>query len=78
MSQPPSRTCASATPAILGRLDAFLPAMRAANADLHQQQSQDPTSGSIEAEVDPDTQHIEMVCRIPHHGLLPAALSESC
>ena len=46
--------------ALLGRLAAFLPAMKAANAELEAQHANDPASVSIEHLEDPHAQHIEM------------------
>ena len=46
--------------ALLGRLAAFLPAMKTANAELEAQHANDPASVSIEHLEDPHAQHIEM------------------
>lgn len=48
-------------PAVLGRLVAFLPKMRAANDALAKQCASDPTVVDIEYLEDPDDLHIEMV-----------------
>lgn len=55
-----SVTAPPARPSILDRLEAFLPAMRASNADLERRVAADPLSVSVEHLDDPEEQHIEM------------------
>lgn len=47
--------------AVLDRLDAFLPSLRAANEDLECKAATDPSSVDMEHIEDPEAQHIEMV-----------------
>jgi CHAD domain-containing protein len=56
--------------AVLARLEAFLPTMRAANDELSELHASDPASADIEHLSDPDAPHIEMVSHAPSHMLL--------
>lgn len=56
---PPSMPQSAARSELFGRLEAFMPTMKAANDDLQAQHAADPASVDIE-QVDEDGQHIEM------------------